>query len=223
MGVALNAFTSIGGFAPSVRAEPTEGLSSQRDFVRRQRARRASWSAIAGMLGVSEPAIRRAFDPDYSAPSELHRGPASAANDRRPPLTGPALLDLLAERPMSLREIAEETATPSPQVADMLQRHKDYGRVSYDGGRGVRSGLWALTEHGSAELRLRQRLLTLLLAGPSRTASLAARVKCEGRFVANMLREIGRMGLVRATAGGRGRCVDWAITDAGRKLVEARQ
>lgn len=36
------------------------------EFARAKRAKRVSWYAIAGMLGVSEPDIRAAADPDYA-------------------------------------------------------------------------------------------------------------------------------------------------------------
>lgn len=67
MALAFNRFDNPAAFAPSTAPRADLG-AYELAFIRQQRGRRASWSAIAGMLKVSEDAVRRLADPDYVAP-----------------------------------------------------------------------------------------------------------------------------------------------------------
>jgi len=77
MASALSKLESGAALSPASRPEPLDAW--ERKFVAQKRAVRASWSAIAAMLGRPEPDVRLAFDPEYRPVNAVYRRPLSEA------------------------------------------------------------------------------------------------------------------------------------------------
>lgn len=238
MGLALNAITSVSGFAPGVRAEPSAAVGSMEDFVIAKRALRASWGAIAAMTGVSEHVLRRSFDRSYDPPPGLDRPkPAPAASVARPggegtvssAVTTADVVRLLARGSAGHEAICAATGGTARAVSDILGNGKRRGIFSIAHGRGGQADQWALTATGrlhraasSGRAVSKLDLLRALTAGPLTVAELTEATGGRGGIVATYIATLRAQDLVAAALDGANGRLRHSLTQAGRKkLAEA--
>jgi hypothetical protein len=246
MGYALNAITSVSGFAPAVRAEPSAAVGSMEAFVADKRRLRASWGAIAAMIGVSEHVLRRSFDRTYQPPPGLDRPKSSGQAERAMRRAAPAantgtvttgdVVRLLAQGPASHDEICAATGGDARTVSDILANGRRRGLFSAARVHGQAGGDWSLTATGrlhraapggawgAARARVSKLdLLTALLKGPMTVAEATQATNGMGGTVATYMATLRAQGLATASPDGANGRLRYGITQAGRDhLAEAR-
>jgi DNA-binding MarR family transcriptional regulator len=158
--LSLSSLSDIAAWAPSVAARPP-WTPEDRALVERMRARRASWDAIAGMLGRATPDVRRRFDPTYpeAARAEARAAAATSEGFRRGALRAAVLARLAS--PSTLADVAEAVGSTPSDVSQVVYRLRDAGLARTVGlsdrrrPRGGRRRLWTLTDAGRAKLERR--------------------------------------------------------------------
>ncbi len=114
------------------------GGASERTFVQNKRAQRASWSAIAGMLGMSEKRVRLLYGPD-AVPVVTFTAPPPAW---RPTTRREQTLVYLSDGPVGRRFIADHHKWSENDCSMVLNRLKAQNLIQNPG------RVWSLTPEG---------------------------------------------------------------------------
>jgi DNA-binding transcriptional ArsR family regulator len=238
MATALSVYTGSAGFAPSVRASPSSAVATMEAFVAEKRGQGASWSAVAGMVGVSEHTLRRTFDKAYAPPPGLERVKPIAANGEPVgafapgtcPVTTGDVVRLLAKGPADFEALCAATGADARAVSDILNNGRRRGLFSAARVKGRRGADWTLTASGRMHRAAadggrravsKVQLLSALRAGPMTVAELAEATGGRGSTCATYISTLRERGLVSAASDGRNGRLRYSLTEEGARVALA--
>jgi hypothetical protein len=249
MGMAFNSIDNRGGFAPYERRDPTAGLHAFGQFVIDKRRLGASWSGSAGMVGVSEHALRTAFDPDYQPPAGFARVAAAHTKPTPAPIVRPPspfartsaidpahsvtrqVLGALAAGPLDLDALGALTGCSHGTLSGILKGPAKRGAVTLTKRHGRRLGEWSLTELGRGYLESRpvhrsgvpaEKVLAALLKRPMTIIELSRATGGRRSTIATQVSQAQKRGHVQSAgvAPGSGcRAIRWDLTPFARQAL----